>query len=226
MRKAAPAGGRSRNVTVPARPGRSRSPTRRACCSRGVPVGEHPDRPFLWPSSFAPSAALHLDQCVLSIRQQSRGMSVRRNRASESSAQRAATTRVVIALTDLLTSANIAPLRRQGVAEPASLRPADDDRPTGDGRDDKKLDRRSGGSTGPLTESSRSATSSPGSSRRSVRRCQACSAQDPVLTASRRTTSRGPSSTTCGRHRYLRRGYGQTSLFGELTGAAAGTGLS
>jgi hypothetical protein len=67
---------------------------------------------------------------------------MRRNRASESSAQWAATTRVVVALTDLLTSATVAPFRRQGVAEAASVRPADDDQPTGDGWYDKKLDRK------------------------------------------------------------------------------------
>jgi hypothetical protein len=64
-----------------------------------------------------------------------------RNRASGSSTQWAATTRVVVALTDLLTSATVAPFRREGVAEPASLRPADDDQPVGDGWYDKKLDR-------------------------------------------------------------------------------------
>jgi hypothetical protein len=48
----------------------------------------------------------------------------------------------VVALTDLLTSATVAPFRREGVAEPASVRPADDDQPVGDGWYDKKLDRK------------------------------------------------------------------------------------
>jgi hypothetical protein len=47
----------------------------------------------------------------------------------------------VVALTDLLTNAAVAPFRREGVAEPASVRPADDDQPVGDGWYDKKLDR-------------------------------------------------------------------------------------
>jgi hypothetical protein len=45
-------------------------------------------------------------------------------------------------LTDLLTSANVPPFRRECVAEPAGVRPADDDQPVGDGWYDKKLDRR------------------------------------------------------------------------------------
>jgi hypothetical protein len=48
----------------------------------------------------------------------------------------------VVALTDLLTSATAARFGREGVAEPASLRPADDDQPVGDGWYDKKLDRK------------------------------------------------------------------------------------
>jgi len=50
--------------------------------------------------------------------------------------------RVLVALTDLLTSANVARFRRQSVAERASLRPEDDDQPVGDGWYDKKLDRK------------------------------------------------------------------------------------
>ena len=48
----------------------------------------------------------------------------------------------MVALTDLLTSAIVAPFRREGVAEPASMRPSDDDQPVGDGWYDKKLDRK------------------------------------------------------------------------------------
>jgi hypothetical protein len=47
----------------------------------------------------------------------------------------------VVALTDLLTSATVAPFRREGVAEPESVRSADDDQPGG-GWYDKKLDRK------------------------------------------------------------------------------------
>ena len=48
----------------------------------------------------------------------------------------------VLALTDLLTTAIVARFRREGVAEPASQRPADDDRPVNDGWYDKELDRK------------------------------------------------------------------------------------
>jgi hypothetical protein len=50
-------------------------------------------------------------------------------------------------LTNLVTSATVARFRREGVAEPASLRPEDDDQPDddqpdGDGWYDEKLDRK------------------------------------------------------------------------------------
>ena len=48
----------------------------------------------------------------------------------------------MVALTDLLTSATVTPFRREGVAEPESVRPVDDDQPSGDGWYDKKLDRK------------------------------------------------------------------------------------
>jgi hypothetical protein len=41
----------------------------------------------------------------------------------------------------MLTSATVVPFWREGMAEPASGRPADDDQPAGDGWYDKKLDR-------------------------------------------------------------------------------------
>jgi len=89
-------------------------------------------------------------------------------------ALRNAAPRVVVALPDLLTSATVERFRREGVAEPAGCGQRTTTSRSATGGTTRNWTARSGASTRALTEGTRSATSSPGSSGRSVMRCQAC----------------------------------------------------